>query len=122
MTGREVRLLRDFSRFNFWILIITCIPVLIRGLGFDIKKFNFNRDLQDLRLEEKDSEEVEVSIDLSSDRIKRTGRRTVRELKYYYLENKLVINIILVVTVVIFIMIFPFNRYVVNRDLNEGDV
>lgn len=122
ITGREVRLLRDFSRFNFWILFITCIPVLIRGLGFDIKKFNFNRDLQDLRLEEKDSEEVEVSIDLSSDRIKRTGRRTFRELKYYYLENKLIINIILCVIGVILIMVFPFNRYVVNRDLKEGEV
>ena len=34
MSGRQIRLLRDISRFNFWGLFIICIPMLIRGLGF----------------------------------------------------------------------------------------
>lgn len=122
LSGRSIRLFRDISRIHFWGLFITCIPILIRGLGFDIKKFNFNGDLQELKLEAKDSEEVEVNIDLSSDGIKRTGRKIGREFKYYYLENKFVINIILGIIGIILFFAFPFNMFVVNRNLNEGEI
>ena len=111
MAAREIRLLRDISRFNYWMLFIMCIPTLIRGLGFDIKKFNFNKDLQDLNLSKEDSEEIEISTNLSSDKILTTGRRGIRELKYYYAENKFFINIILSVVAVILILIFPFNKF-----------
>lgn len=121
-SARTIRLFRDISRFNFWILFISCIPILIRGLGFDIKKFNFSKDIHDLKLDKEDNEEVEVNIDLSSDTIKRTGRKTLRELKYYYIENKFIINIILGIVGIILILLFPFNKYVVNRDLNEGEI
>lgn len=119
MAAREIRLLRDISRFNYWILFIMCIPTLIRGLGFDIKKFNFNKDLQDLNLSKEDSEEIEISTNLSSDKILTTGRRGIRELKYYYAENKFFINIILGVVAVILILIFPFNKFVIHGTLNE---
>ena len=122
VSGRQIRLLRDISNINFWVLLITCIPVLIRGLGFDIKKFNFNSDLQELKLDKEDSEEVEVSIDLSSDGVKRTGRKIFRELKYYYLDNKLILNIIFIIIGIVLVFMYPFNRYVVNRDLSEGEV
>lgn len=122
VSARVVRLYRDIARTNFYVLFISCIPLLIRGLGFDIKKFNFTKDLKELNLSKEDSDEVEVSIDMSSNGLKRTGRKTFRELKYYYAENKLIINIILIVTIFILILIFPFNKYVVNRDLNEGEL
>ena len=119
MAAREIRLLRDISRFNYWMLFIMCIPTLIRGLGFDIKKFNFNKDLQDLNLSKEDSEEIEISTNLSSDKILTTGRRGIRELKYYYAENKFFINIILGVVAVILILIFPFNKFVIHGTLSE---
>lgn len=122
MSAREIRLLRDISRFNYWLLFIASIPVLIRGLGFDIKKFNFSKDLHDLKLEAKDSEEVEINVELDSDTVKRTGRKLTRELKYYYFENKLIINIILCVVAIILILLFPFNKFVVNRTLNEKEI
>lgn len=121
-SARTIRLYRDISRFNFWILFVSCIPVFIRGMGFDIKKFNFSKDFHDLKLDIEDSEEVEVNVELSSDVFKRTGRKTIRELKYYYLENKFIINIILSIIFVLVILVYPFNRYVVNGDLNEGEV
>ncbi len=122
MSGREIRLLRDISQFNYWMLFITCIPAIIRGLGFDIKKFGFSKDIAELKLEKEDNEEVEVNVDLSSDNLKRSGRKTLRELKYYYIENKLFINIILGIIILILIFLFPFNRYVVNRNLSEGEI
>ena len=99
VSARIIRLYRDIARSNFYVLFVMCIPTLIRGLGFDIKKFNFSKDLKELNLSEEDSAEVEVSIDVSSNGLKRTGRRTLREL-----------------------MVFPFNKYVVNRNLKEGEV
>lgn len=122
VSARIIRLYRDIARSNFYVLFVMCIPTLIRGLGFDIKKFNFSKDLKELNLSEEDSAEVEVSIDVSSNDLKRTGRRTLRELKYYYVENKFFINIILGTLILILIMVFPFNKYVVNRNLKEGEV
>ena len=121
MSGKEIRLLRDIGRFNFWGLFIISIPILVRGLGFDIKKFNFTKDIADLKLEEKDREEVEVNVDLSANNIQRTGRKISRELKYYYIENKLFINIILGIVAIILIIMFPFNKFVINRNLNEKE-
>lgn len=121
MSARNIRLLRDISRFNYWGLFILCIPLLIRGLGFDIKKFNFSKDLKDLKLDTKDNEEVEVNIDLSGDGIKRGGHKLRRELKYYYIENKFMLNIIFGIILLILIIIFPFNKYVINKTLNEGN-
>ena len=112
---------RDISRFNYWGLFILCIPLLIRGLGFDIKKFNFSKDLKDLKLDTKDNEEVEVNIDLSGDGIKRGGHKLRRELKYYYIENKFMLNIIFGIILLILIIIFPFNKYVINKTLTEGN-
>ena len=122
VSARIIRLYRDIARSNFYVLFVMCIPTLIRGLGFDIKKFNFSKDLKELNLSEEDSAEVEVRIDVSSNGLKRTGRRTLRELKYYYVENKFFINIILGTLILILVMVFPFNKYVVNRNLKEGEV
>ena len=55
ISAREIRLLRDISRFNFWGLLVITIPVAVRALGFDIKKFNFSKDIADLKLEKEDN-------------------------------------------------------------------
>ena len=122
ISGREIRLYRDLSRINYWLLLVSSIPMLIRGLGFDIKKFNFNRDLKELNLNEEDSAEVEVNTNLNSNNIKRVGRRTFREFKYYYKDNKMIINLIISIVIIIIAIIFSLNRYVVNKDLNEGEI
>ena len=36
--------------------------VLVRGLGFDIKKFNFVKDLHELDIDVTDEEEVELTL------------------------------------------------------------
>lgn len=122
LSGRQIRLFRDLSNINFWILVVISIPVFVRGLGFDIKKFNFSSDLKELNLNEEDSAEVEVTGNIDSNSIKRMFRKYLRELNYYYKENTLIINIIIIVIAIIGFLAFPFNRYVVNRDLNEGEI
>ena len=120
MAAREIRLLRDISRINYWLLFVMCLPMLIRGLGFDIKKFNFTSDLKELNLTSEDSAEVEVNVDISNNTIQRIGNKSKRELKYYYLENKFFINIIFgVIFAILFVIIT--NKIVSNRVLNEGE-
>lgn len=121
MFARDIRLLRDISRFNYWGLFLMCIPLLIRGLGFDIKKFNFSKDVANLKLDKEDSEEVEINSNLSSDMLIRRGHKFGREMKYYYLENKFILNIIFGIIAVVLVVCFPFNKFVVNKDLGEGD-
>lgn len=121
VSGREIRLFRDIARINFWSLTIFSLPVLVRGLGFDIKKFNFSRDLKELNLSEEDKEEVELTSQIDANSLKRVGRRTFRELKYYYQDNTLIINIIFAIIGII-LLIYPFNKYVINRDLKEGQI
>lgn len=120
LNARTIRFLRDISRIHYYLLFITCIPILIRGLGFDIKRFDFNKDLNELKLEQEDNEEVEVTLDLSGDEAKRVGRKITRELKYYYLENRFFLNIIFGVVGVILLIMFPFNKFVIEGNLREG--
>lgn len=121
MSAREIRLLRDISRINFWGLFIMCLPIFVRGLGFDIKKFNFTSDLKELNLTSEDSAEVEVNVDISGNTFQRIANKSKRELKYYYLENKLFINIILGIILVILFVIIS-NRIITNRVLSEGSL
>lgn len=121
MSAKDIRLLRDISRFNYIGLLVLCLPVLVRGLGFDIKKFNFSNDLVDLQVNKEDNEEVEINTSLPSDMLLRGGHKFGREMKYYYLENKFILNIIFGFVALILIINFPFNKFVIHRTLNEGD-
>ena len=95
--------------------------MLVRGLGFDIKKFDFKSDLQELNITASDSEEVELTVGLDSNAIKRKGRRSLRELKYYYIENKYMLNIVLIVFLVIGAFSIFINKEVVNKVYDEGE-
>ena len=53
---KTLRLYRDLLRILILFQYLSIAFVLVRGLGFDIKKFNFVQDLEDLHLDEKDEE------------------------------------------------------------------
>ena len=92
---------RDISRFMLigeWLFLI---PYVIRTLGFDIKKFDFKKDLQELEVDVSDNEEFELVSPIDINKVGQLGRKKLRELKYYYLENKIFVLIILSVIVLI---------------------
>lgn len=94
---KEINFARDITRFMFIGQFIFLIPYIIRTLGFDIKKFDFKKDLQELDIQVDDNEEFELTIGVDTNKIEQKTRRRVREFKYYYIENKLYINVILIV-------------------------
>lgn len=106
---RDIYLIISVPQYYFIVMSI------IRGIGFDVKKFNFSKDLQELEIKSEDDEEFEFIIGEDSYLYKRKIRRFLRETKYYILENKLMISII---SGVIFIPLFIYliiNSNIINN-------
>ena len=104
----DLRLSRDL----LMIIMIGQLPAIgvyiMRTFGLDVKKFNFNSDLEFLDLSEADREEIEVSLDVDINTFKRLWRRFLRNAQYFYREHKFISWAIIVVLVVLFI----YNSYV----------
>lgn len=88
---RTARLVRDLVTVSFIAQLVSAFILIIRGTGFNFKKFGFKEDLQDLAIEEEDREEFEVDLSLDRNQLKRRIRRFLRYAKYTYKENKLAI-------------------------------
>lgn len=120
MDTKTLLLYRDLFRIMILFQYASIVVVLFRGLGFDIKKFNFAGDLIDLDLTEHDMEEIEVAIG-ETQGIDRKIHRRFRELKYYYLENKVFISIIFLIVIVAGIVGIILNVEVINKKFKEGE-
>ena len=100
-TAASARTYRDISYIIYYPSYFFFIVMLIRSIGFDIKKFNFKSDLKELEISDADSEEIELNLNFQTYKAKRNIRRFIRELKYYYLENKKAIFILGIILVFI---------------------
>lgn len=105
--------IRDFLNLARLFQTVSVIFYLIRATGFDIKKFDFVRDLQGLDISAEDSEEIEVAVEFEGNVFIRNFKRRYREFKYYYRENKFIINIfsLLIISAVCFFTYFSINKY-----------
>ena len=86
---RSIRAYRDLSLLLYLPQYFYIFYTLFRALGFDLKKFNFSKDLNDMAIEAQDNEEVEIVVG-DNYKLKRTFRRFIREFKYYFQENTFV--------------------------------
>ena len=120
MDTKTILLYRDLFRILILFQYASIVVVLFRGLGFDIKKFDFAGDLIDLNLTEHDMEEIELSIG-EAHGVDRKIHRRVRELKYYYLENKVFISIFFLIVIVASIVGIVLNVEVINKKFKEGE-
>jgi len=99
--------IRDILNIIRMLQTISIIFYFVRATGFDIRKFDFVKDLQELDISEEDSEEYEVAVEFDSNEIFRKSRRIMRNLTYYYKENKFMLNIIILLLIgFIFLMIY----------------
>ena len=123
ITAQVARLYRDFSLISIFPQVFFIISFLIRGLGFNIKKFNFNEDLKELELTQEDSEEVEINIKQDNFKLQRNLRRFIREFRYYIKENKFIFIVIcLVLGIAIFFIIKSTLPEIVDRNYNQGQL
>lgn len=120
MTIRNAMIVRDITLIitlpQFPLLILS----LIRAVGFDIKKFNFSKDLKELEINEEDNEEFEFVLGVDSYKYTRYLRRRVREFKYYVLENKFMFTILMGLTCAVMLILTILNFTVYNRTYNKN--
>lgn len=104
------RIIRDLGFIIHYSQYIFIIITFIRGIGFNIKHFNFKSDLEDLEISSEDSEEFEFLVGIDTYKTKRTIRRFIREFIYYYKENKFAFGVVFVILIVVGGTLIYFNR------------
>lgn len=119
--ARTTLAIRDITNISRMIQTISMILYLVRATGFDIKKFDFVKDLQSLDISEEDSEEIEVAVEFEKNEIIRNIKRVLRNAKYYYQENKFIINIIggLLIALICTALYISINKY--NKKYSENE-
>ena len=95
-----MRALDNFLSIATYPQYIVFLILIIRILGLDIKNFNFSADEEFLELDQDDREEFEISFDFDKHLIKRTIRKTKRELTYFYEEHRFICNIVFTILAV----------------------
>lgn len=116
-TIQDVRVLKalvDVLVFAVIAEFILSIVTIIRGVGFNISRFDFNSDLAEFDISEEDSAEFEVNIDFDLNDVKRNNNKRIRHLKYFYKENKTAIGGF-VIFVIALISFFSLKSYLVFR-------
>ena len=93
---RTLKIVQDLITTTILIQIVTLLVTIVRATGFDIKKFDFNKDLEDLQIVEEDNEEFEVNVELEKGKWKRRYNKFIRQSKYIYKENKIVVSFFII--------------------------
>lgn len=118
---RTLKILSDLSFAAIIIEIVALVLSIIRSTGFDVKSFNFKKDLEDLNVETKDNEEFEVNTEVDTNLMKRRLNRTIRHFRYIRVENKFLFNLIFMFITFVIIIVLSINYFVINKKykLNE---
>ena len=103
----SIRLFRDITLLFFLPQVIFIFIIFGRTLGFNIKQFEFKKDLEEMQIDVSDNEEVELTIGNDTYKIARFFRKLLRLTKYFLLENKLFVIasaslIVIGITVLVF--------------------
>ena len=108
--NKTIRFYRDTLSIMQLFQYIIVLAMGVRGLGFDIKKFDFGKDVQELNATASDSEEVEINTQIDTTNIMRRINKSSREFGYFYKEFKGYI-ITIIVIVVLFLGFKGYNWY-----------
>jgi len=118
--AQTIRMYRDIAWIIYAPQFIFLGFTILRGIGFDLKKFNFEEDAKELEINDLDSEEFELTFGKDAYKYKRTLRRFIREFKYYVLENKITFSILLSVIVVIIGTLLYLNFEVYHKTYKQN--
>lgn len=115
-----IRLLRDISLIVLIPQIVFLFIFIGRTLGFNLKQFEFKKDLEEMQIDTSDSEEVEVTLGNDTYKVARAFRKFLRLSKYFVLENKLFV----IAVSSIFILglsLFVYSKISVYQDVHEQE-
>lgn len=121
MDMRTIRVARDLALFATFPQYIFVVFSILRGIGFDIKKFNFNKDIADLNMTVKDTEEIELILAKDTYKYMRGIRRILRELRYFALENRFFFIIVVLIIAISIGFSLYLNEEVYNKVYLENE-
>lgn len=116
------RIFRDIFLITIIIQVIFIIFIFIRTVGFDIKKFHFGEDLQELKIEVSDNEEIEIISGINYDKLSINMAIKKEEFKAFYKENKLMIFIIMFLAIIVIPGTFIIKNNIENRHYTENEI
>lgn len=117
----QISLYRDLINI-FSLLQLPCLAVyLIRCIGLDLKKFNFNLDQEYLELSEDDQVELEINIDIDKASIKRVSKRVLRHINYFVQEHKKIVITALVIVIAFSGYKVYKSQFVENKSYTQND-
>lgn len=115
-----VRAIRDISVIVSLPQIVFLFIICGRTLGFNLKQFDFKKDLEEMQIDTKDYEEVEVEFGKNNYKTARFLRKTLRLTKYFILENKFIVTILASIIVLATSLAIFVNIKIYNVSYNEN--
>lgn len=122
ISAQNVKLASDIAFIINIVQLIGAVISIIRSLGLDLKKFDFGKDLMELDIDELDDEEFEVNVDIDSNSIKRNFKKRLRYARYIYVENRTIINTVIIVLLATISFVIYININIYNAHYNEKEV
>ena len=119
---KTVKLIHDLVLINIIIESISFIFLVVRGMGVNFKKFDFDSEISKFNVNESDKEEFELDINLDLDESKRKRKKKIRFLKYAYIENKFLINSVAIIIVCVIALVVYGTISIYNKENKEGVV
>lgn len=118
---RTIKLIQDLILMTIIVQAIASIMMAVRATGFNIKKFDFAKDLEELDIRDEDSEEFEVNLEFESDKYLRKVKKIFRYIKYIYVENKYLFSILASLLIGIICIIIYLNQTIYNKVYKENE-
>lgn len=118
---RSLIITRDISVVIAVLGVLLAFCTFARSLGFDVKRFEFQKDIKQLRIEAMDNEEFEVDIDIDKNDIKTRFKRFFRKLKYYIVENKKILLVIVIIGLIVVSSGIYINKEIINKVYKEQE-
>lgn len=121
LTLEIIRSMRDISLLIILPQIVFLFIILSRTLGFNIKQFDFKKDLEEMQIDTSDYEEVEITLGKNNYKKVRSLRKLLRYTKYFILEHKLLVTIIssIIVLSLSLVMFSRLKVYMISYRQNE---
>lgn len=120
-TLQLARIVRDLLGLFYYLQYIFVFVSLFRTIGFNIKKFDFQSDLKELKIMESDNEEFELDFEIDSNDIKTKFKRYLRILKYFVQENKKILMSVTGITLFFGVLYIVLNITIYNKIYTENE-
>ena len=119
---RVIRLTRDIVMIFSFMQYFVIANTLLTMTGFNIKKFNFQADLEELNIAAADAEEFEFVLGIDFEDIKIGLQKRLRNAKFIFIENKYVILTLVILGAIIISIFGIINTQILNKTYREDQI